>query len=555
MEYSHRGNDNQHFSLITRIFSGRSVNYRMSWSQQFSFNDPAEAPGQKEAQYVAKEVPKFYSDEFEVTVSDIDRYTSDKYWITGQILESLYKYSIGLNIINSHVGICGHGQYWHFQKDELSKAKKTFSKIKNIVQKLHREIEYTRPPMAIIAPMFRSAMHRVDYPHKERSGVYNYNWFEELPKVADWRCSLYGKRYPHPSTVTQQMADFPINVDEPGKDVVSDGLPSRQRQFYYKQASSDWNHVYEDQIWTKHASVATFLGKNWGWALPFATSFLIWFASVGGNQEQLVKDVQRGAQPIEVLRKARIENEKNQVSENVPEPRNFANEGILEPEMSGMSEISPEEESSVDNSPEIAYSPQVDTRNLGGLNPMLIDKVNVILSKLTQKGWRPRVASGLRSVEEQQEKIDQGRSSLKNPRDSKHVQGRAVDIIDSRYGWNGPASDLDFQFWNDLGEAAREVGLVWGGDWKSFKDVAHVEMPGHQKGGMTHHYAYQITDQFEARTRMYAVMRELQTTDWNVIVRSLVDQGVDKRLLGWLNQQWVRCLAMNRWTYKYEVSV
>jgi|GEM_PF-4880261 len=30
-------------------------------------------------------------------------------------------------------------------------------------------------------------------------------------------------------------------------------------------------------------------------------------------------------------------------------------------------------------------------------------------------------------------------------------------------------------FWAALGEEAKKRGLVWGGDWKSFRDVAHIQ--------------------------------------------------------------------------------
>jgi hypothetical protein len=55
------------------------------------------------------------------------------------------------------------------------------------------------------------------------------------------------------------------------------------------------------------------------------------------------------------------------------------------------------------------------------------------------------------------------------------VEGNAADLVDKRYGWGGPAAKAGFQFWKDLGEIARKHGCRWGGDWKSFKDVAHVE--------------------------------------------------------------------------------
>ena len=115
----------------------------------------------------------------------------------------------------------------------------------------------------------------------------------------------------------------------------------------------------------------------------------------------------------------------------------------------------------------------IDTRNLDGLEPEFESRVINILKILTEKGWRPRVAEGLRDLEQQKEKVRKGYSKTLN---SKHLKGLAADIIDSRYGWGGEASDLDFEFWLDLGEAAKSQGLIWGGDWKKFKDVAHVEM-------------------------------------------------------------------------------
>ena len=57
------------------------------------------------------------------------------------------------------------------------------------------------------------------------------------------------------------------------------------------------------------------------------------------------------------------------------------------------------------------------------------------------------------------------------------VQLYAADIVDERWGWEGPAKDLNHQFWNDLGRFAKAAGLEWGGDWKKpRKDVAHVQM-------------------------------------------------------------------------------
>jgi peptidoglycan L-alanyl-D-glutamate endopeptidase CwlK len=106
------------------------------------------------------------------------------------------------------------------------------------------------------------------------------------------------------------------------------------------------------------------------------------------------------------------------------------------------------------------------------LNPKLASAIPNIMAELRAKGWQPKIASAIRTPEEQAEKVRLGYSQTMN---SKHLHGKAVDIVDERYGWNGPTSDTNHQFWKDLGEAAQRQGMQWGGNWKNFKDVAHVQ--------------------------------------------------------------------------------
>jgi peptidoglycan L-alanyl-D-glutamate endopeptidase CwlK len=115
----------------------------------------------------------------------------------------------------------------------------------------------------------------------------------------------------------------------------------------------------------------------------------------------------------------------------------------------------------------LSYTPRVN-----GLNEKLQAALPGIMSDLQSEGWQPTIASGIRTPAEQAEKVRQGYSQTMN---SKHLLGKAVDIVDKRYGWDGPAANKNYQFWKDLGDAARSRGLQWGGDWKSFKDVAHIQ--------------------------------------------------------------------------------
>ncbi len=522
---------------VLGYFNDNALNrvYKFAWKRDFSNHV-------KIAQYNPQQVPEFLAEEFEVTISDVDRYTADKYSITVQLLESLDKYSIGLNIINSHVGICGHGQYWHFEKNELSKARKTFAKIKKIAQKLHDEIEYIRPPMAIIAPMFRSSMHYVDYPHRERSGVYHYNWFEELPKVADWRCSLYGKRYPYPPTSTQQMADFFINTDEQSKNIVFEGS-SRQRQAHYKHANGD-------DLW-----LATFIGKHWRWTIPTATAFLWWFSHMGGNSNQLIQDVQHGATPTEILRQVQPENMDDQVSQN----EEFASETPgIPPEISQNSRNSLDESHKIDT---MSVPAGIRNNNPGNI-------------RRTDDPWE--------GLSENQD--DERFFTFDSPEYGVRAMARLLRNYQRNYNlktveeiinkW-APANENDTESYiehvlqqlgipphsgvnlEDDGLLTRLIKVMIrhenGGDFiddNTIQNGISLEKSG---SNHTYHYAYQITDKFEAKARMFAIMRELQTTDWNAIVQSLIVQGVDRRLFSWLNEKFIISLAKSRWSRKYAV--
>ena len=96
-------------------------------------------------------------------------------------------------------------------------------------------------------------------------------------------------------------------------------------------------------------------------------------------------------------------------------------------------------------------------------------KIRAIINELQAAGWQAVVHESRRNKAQQEKKCRDGHSKTMC---SKHMCDRAADIIDRRYAWNIAKSH---DFWKALGNAARKQGIVWGGDWKSFQDVAHVE--------------------------------------------------------------------------------
>ena len=85
------------------------------------------------------------------------------------------------------------------------------------------------------------------------------------------------------------------------------------------------------------------------------------------------------------------------------------------------------------------------------------------------------VLEGLRSPERQQTLVASGASQTLN---SRHITGHAVDLgawVDNQVDWSWP---LYAKIANAMKTAAKELGvsIVWGGDWRTFKDGPHFEL-------------------------------------------------------------------------------
>ena len=85
------------------------------------------------------------------------------------------------------------------------------------------------------------------------------------------------------------------------------------------------------------------------------------------------------------------------------------------------------------------------------------------------------ITEGLRTKERQEQLVKQGASKTMN---SKHRVGKAVDLaplVDGKVRWDWP---LFYPMADAMKAAAAllDVKIVWGGDWKTFKDGPHFEL-------------------------------------------------------------------------------
>lgn len=110
---------------------------------------------------------------------------------------------------------------------------------------------------------------------------------------------------------------------------------------------------------------------------------------------------------------------------------------------------------------------------LSGIHP---DLVRIIRRASETTPVQFTVTEGLRTMERQRRLVATGASrTLK----SRHLTGHAVDLaakVDGRVRWDWP---LYARLARAVKAAAAELGLpiIWGGDWRSFRDGPHFELP------------------------------------------------------------------------------
>jgi peptidoglycan LD-endopeptidase CwlK len=89
------------------------------------------------------------------------------------------------------------------------------------------------------------------------------------------------------------------------------------------------------------------------------------------------------------------------------------------------------------------------------------------------------ILEGLRTLDRQKQLVAAGASKTMN---SRHLTGHAIDLgalVGGKLRWDWP---LYSRIAEAMKEAAKKVAvpIEWGGDWKSFKDGPHFQLPFRQ---------------------------------------------------------------------------
>lgn len=124
------------------------------------------------------------------------------------------------------------------------------------------------------------------------------------------------------------------------------------------------------------------------------------------------------------------------------------------------------------------------------VHPVLLRKVLVVQAAMEVAGMPMKIVSQVRTAEEQNALFQVGRrgkpgekivtnadgfDNKSNHQAKNDGYGHAVDcafFVNGKITWEVPDS-----WWAAYGALAVACGLTWGGNWKSFRDRPHVELP------------------------------------------------------------------------------
>lgn len=153
-----------------------------------------------------------------------------------------------------------------------------------------------------------------------------------------------------------------------------------------------------------------------------------------------------------------------------------------------------------------------------GVHPELRIKLESIYAQMHAEGFDIRLAEGFRSHERQAQLLASAKGVTQvGPGRSCHNYGYAADSVVFKRGrpsWDLKDTDVS-RGYARYGELAQAAGLRWGGAWKGFQDMPHVEMTGDCRLAIRARDASEIEFQrmlvqWEARRAQFALNAQRQ---------------------------------------------
>lgn len=164
------------------------------------------------------------------------------------------------------------------------------------------------------------------------------------------------------------------------------------------------------------------------------------------------------------------------------------------------------------------------------LHPYLQYKIELFLKECEKSGLEVGIGECVRTVQEQNALYAKGRTDKSSgivtnckgdSYSSPHQWGIAFDFY--RNDGKGAYNEAD-RFFPRAGELAKSVGLEWGGDWRTFRDQPHIQLPC---------YGSAVSARLK---KLYGTPNNYFKT-WDYIPTKKITKGSSKKDVAWLQER------------------
>jgi peptidoglycan L-alanyl-D-glutamate endopeptidase CwlK len=137
----------------------------------------------------------------------------------------------------------------------------------------------------------------------------------------------------------------------------------------------------------------------------------------------------------------------------------------------------------------VGKSQSYPSRNLDLLHPYVKELVLKFLEECKNdsilNGYEVKITQTLRSIEYQNKLYAQGRTApgviVTNSQggNSMHNYGIAADFGIFKNGvYLSGNNSQEYSLYKECGKIAKNIGFIWGGDFKNFPDISHIQYTG-----------------------------------------------------------------------------
>lgn len=165
-------------------------------------------------------------------------------------------------------------------------------------------------------------------------------------------------------------------------------------------------------------------------------------------------------------------------------------------------------------------------RDISKLHPDLQKKIDEFKIKCEKSGLKVGIGECFRTVAEQDALYAQGRTKpgkiVTNARGSSYSSMHQWGVAFDFYRNDGKgAYNTSGQFFQKVGAIGKSVGLEWGGDWKSFKDLPHFQLKQWGSTSATLKKKYGTPDRFIATWKTPQPVTTMRDRKYTVLKNNL----------------------------------